>query len=159
MVWIQNCYALVICNHGPSSPPGNSADFDFWSSQSPLKAPPCGDCSLVKPFILFSPAACFLFIYLFKEPFCLYIKQTPGISPALPWQNFGQSPAHFLGYPPPSPGDRRRGAWLQMTECISVTNQLTLKGLETRDLQRLDYNAPGNRILSKSLKIIMILNS
>ena len=34
-----------------------------------------------------------------------YKKQTPCNSPALPWQNFGQSPAHFHGYPSPSPRD------------------------------------------------------
>ena len=33
--------------------------------------------------------------------FFVYIKQTPGISPALLWQHFGQSPAHFHGNPPP----------------------------------------------------------
>ena len=46
-----------------------------------------------------------------------YIKQTPGISPALPWQNFGQSPAHFHGYPPPSP-EVGGEAWLQMTSAL-----------------------------------------
>ena len=89
--------ALVICNHGPPGP-GNSGDFDFWASKSLLKAPLCGDCSLVKP-LLFSPAACYRFI---SWPFCLY-KANPGISPALPWLNFGQIPAHFHGYPPPLP--------------------------------------------------------
>ena len=57
----QTSNALVICNEGPPGP-GNSRDFDFWSSKSPLKAPPCGDCLLVKP-LLFSPAAYYFFIH------------------------------------------------------------------------------------------------
>ena len=80
--------ALVICNHSPPPPPPppapgiaarNSRDFDFWSSKSPLKAPPCGDCSLVKP-LLFSPAACYLFIH---GPVCIF-KANPGCSPPPP---------------------------------------------------------------------------
>ena len=59
--------ALVICNHAP--PPWNSQDFDFWSSKSPLKVPPCGDCSLVKS-LLSSPTACYLSIFI--GPFHLY---------------------------------------------------------------------------------------
>ena len=34
----------------------------------------------------------------------VYIKQTQSISSALLWQNFGQNPAHFHGYPLPSTG-------------------------------------------------------
>ena len=95
MTWLICCwyYALVICNHGPRIL-GNSRDFDFWSSKSLLKAPLCGNCSLAK-----SLTAYYLFI---SRPF-YYIKQTPGISPALPWRNFGHSPAHFHGFSPPSP--------------------------------------------------------
>ena len=82
IVWctspMQCCYALVICNHGPTGP-GNSGDFEFWSSKSLLKAPPCGDCSLVKP-LLFSSAACYLFI---SQPFLPVLIKPPGISPAL----------------------------------------------------------------------------
>ena len=76
---ISDYNALVICNHGPPAP-GNSGDFDFWSSKSPLKAPPCGEYSLINP-LLFSPAACYQFI---KGPFA-YVKQTLCISPTLPW--------------------------------------------------------------------------
>ena len=28
--------------------PGNSGDFNFWSSKPPVKSPPCGDIWLVK---------------------------------------------------------------------------------------------------------------
>ena len=96
---------------------GSNVDFDFWSSKSPLRAPPCGDWLLVKP-LLFSPAACCLFILtaLFAN-----IKQTPCISPALLWHNFGQSRTHFHGHPPPSPrGGWMGGAWLQMTSALVV---------------------------------------
>ena len=70
---------------------------------------------IVKSTAVF-PAACYLFI---SGPFCIYkANQKPaffrkgydGISPALPWQNFGQSPAYFHGFPPPSPGPG--GPWL-----------------------------------------------
>ena len=75
--------ALVICNHAPGPPPapGNSGGFDFWSSKSLLKAPTCGDCSLVKP-LLFSPRSLLSFHF---TALLAYIKQTPSISPALPW--------------------------------------------------------------------------
>ena len=90
-------YIHVICIHGPY-PAMNSEDFDFWSSQSPLKAPPCADCSLVKP-LLFSPQPAIL---SFHDPFCIFKPRV--ISPALPWQNFGQSPAHIHGYLLPCSG-------------------------------------------------------
>ena len=83
---------VTICNHGPPAP-GNSEEFDFWSSKSPLKTPPCGDCSLVKP-LLFSLTA----YYLFMSWSFLPIQA----SPALPWQNFVQIPANFHSYPQPS---------------------------------------------------------
>ena len=115
----QRHNALVICNHGPPVP-GNSGDFDFWSSKSPLKAPPCWDCLLVKP-LLFSPTSA---IFSFHGPFCL-IKQTPGISEAMLWQNFGQSPTHFHGYLKPSHGGG--GLWLQMTSAhVHIAFDITL---------------------------------
>ena len=97
--------ALVICNHAPPPPPrpppapGNSGGFDFWSSKSLLKAPTCGDCSLVKP-LLFSPRSLLSFHF---TALLAYIKQTPSIFPALPWQNLGQSPHSFPRLSPALP--------------------------------------------------------
>ena len=95
--------ALVIYNQGPPAP-WNSRDFDFWSSQSLLKAPPCGGLLVGKTTAVFPPQPV---IFSFHGPF--YIKQIAAISSALPWQTFCQSPAHYHGYPPPSPGAGGRG--------------------------------------------------
>ena len=50
---LPTTYAPNICCHALPPSPGDSGDFAFWSSKSLLNAPPCGDCSLVKP-LLFS---------------------------------------------------------------------------------------------------------
>ena len=98
-------YAQVFCNHDPPAP-GNSGDFDFWSSNPRLKPHLAGTAVFASSLLSFH------FTTLFA---C--IKQSPGISPAPPWQNFGQIPAHFHGYPPPSPGGGR-GVWLQMNSAL-----------------------------------------
>ena len=89
--------ALVIFNRAahpsPLPPKGNSGDYDFLSSKYLLKAPPCGDCSLFKRQLFPRQPA----VFSFHGPFA-YTKQTLGISPALLWQNFGQSPAHINGW-------------------------------------------------------------
>ena len=117
--------------------------FYFWSSKSPLKALPYRDCSLVKP-LLFPPRQPAIFLY--HGPFCLYIQQPLGISPALPWQNFGQSPAHFHGYPRPS--TRCMGGW-----GLQMTNALVVKGLVRNNGKqlRLGTHEARNEILENGI--------
>ena len=97
----EGSYALVICNHTPLPVPGNSGGFDLWFSKSLLKAPSCGDYSLVKS-LLFTPAACYLFISL---PFCLY-KANPGYFPRTAVAKRLSKPRSFSRLSPPSPGRR-----------------------------------------------------
>ena len=79
----------------PPPAPGNTGDFDFWSSKSLLKAPPWRDYSLVKP-LLFSPRS--LLAFHFTTLF-VYIKQTPGISAKLV-----KAPLTSTAIPCPPPG-------------------------------------------------------
>ena len=73
---IHNFNALVICNHVPPQAQGIAGTLTFsLDSKSLLKAPPCGDCSLVKP--LFPPPLPQPAIFLFHGPFCMY-KAIPG---------------------------------------------------------------------------------
>ena len=107
------CNAPVICNHGPPGP-GNSRDFDFWSSKSLLKAPPCGDCSLVK--VERKTTAVFphslLAIFSFHCPFCLY-KANPGYFASTAMATLWSKPRSFPRLSPTLP--RAWGPWLQMT--------------------------------------------
>ena len=96
--------ALVICDHGPT-PPRNSGDFDFWSSKYPLKAPPCGDSSLMKP-LLFPPQPT---IFSFHGPFCLY-KANPEYFPRTAEAKLWSKPRSVPWLSPTLP----QGAWLQM---------------------------------------------
>ena len=115
-------YALVICNHGPPSP-REKRGHGLLVQQIPSKSPTLRGQLVGKTTVdlhYFPPQpAIFHFTALF-----VYIKQTPGISPALPWQNFGQSTDHFHGYPQHSPGGGGGGggAWLQMTCALYTYN-------------------------------------
>ena len=110
------CYALVVCSPPPPPPAsGNSGDFDFWSSKSLLKAPSCGDCSMVEPLLFPPPPQ--PAIFSFQGPFCLY-KANPGYfhhtAMAILWSkphSFPRlSPALLLGL---------GGPWLQMTSALN----------------------------------------
>ena len=126
LFFIQFLIVNLVVYHwalAPLLPPcGNSGDFDFWSSKSPLKAPPCGDCWLVKP-LLFSSAA-FIFISRTFLPSCggkattacsgLTNEQSPmvGLLAGICCTK-SQSPRY-------TPSVREQGrAWLQMTSALA----------------------------------------
>ena len=96
-------YALVICNHSPLAP-GNSGDFDFWSSKSLLKAPPCRDCTAVFLCSLLSFHFTALFAYMVFSPHCrgTTLVKALLISTAIPFLPWGWGP------------------WLQMTSALAL---------------------------------------
>ena len=106
--FIIHALRLVICNHGPTM--GIAGTLTFGPAKSPtLRGLLVGKTTVVFPCSLLS----FHFTALFA-----YIKEYLGISHALPWQNFGQSPTHFHAYPLPSPGSGV--GWLRMTQAQQI---------------------------------------
>ena len=108
---LWNCQIINFCHVEifRQTPSGNLDPFEkiFW-----IRAcPPCGDCSLGKP-LLFSPAACYLFIH---SPFCIY-KAIPWVFPQHCVTKLWSKPAHFHSYAPLYPGPG--GPWFQMTSAI-----------------------------------------
>ena len=91
--------------------PGNSGDFDFWSSQSQVKSPPCSDKRLVKS-PLNAPAPRDVLI----SPLFLARKQDHHIPSALRGHREGKNTAHFPRYHGDSPGPG--GAVVAIDWCI-----------------------------------------
>ena len=99
-------FLLILTNHGPH-PCGIAGTLTFGPC---LKPNPAVQGLLVGKTTADFPSS--LLSFHFTALFA-YTKQIPGIFSILPWQNFGQSPAHFHGYPPPSPTGGGRGyKWL-----------------------------------------------
>ena len=107
-------YALVIFHHGPQAR-GIAGTLTFGQA-NPLKAPFCGDCSLVKP-LMFSPTACYLFIH---GPFCnSCIKLTRVFPPHCRGKTLVKAPLISTAIPRPPPGG---GGWSVVTndQCIRI---------------------------------------
>ena len=95
----MSAWALVISNHDPSAP-GNSGDFDFYSSNSLLIPPHCGDNQLVK-LCSFLPKSIMFYIALPSLP--RYIIESPTF-PLHYVDNAKVKTWHLPCYPPPCTG-------------------------------------------------------
>ena len=95
--------------------PGNSRNFDFRSSQSQVKSPPCGDKRLVN-----SPPKAPAPRYIPISPLYLARKQNHRIHPALRGNREGKNTAHFPRFNRYSPGPG--GAVVSIDWCIITIN-------------------------------------